>query len=287
LIGSWPLEAQDAKGHIDYVTRIKDYMLKAAREAKRRTSWTIPDEGYEQALIQFVEAILDDREGNLFLEDFIPCAQRIARLGLCNSLAQCLLKFTIPGVPDIYQGNELWDLSLVDPDNRRPVDYALRNRLLDELVAISNSPADSLAGRVRSLLETPEDGRMKMYLTWKLLGFRREHPELFRNGDYQALESRGRLAAHLCAFARIAKDETLITVAPRLFDKITEGGAHVPLGQRWTGTWLQAPAAVQAKQYKNILTGEPVHVDLEADTAWLSASEIFASFPVAALTRAV
>ncbi|MDQ3731995.1 MAG: malto-oligosyltrehalose synthase, partial [Pseudomonadota bacterium] len=155
LLGSWPAEwsvqTPDAEAHAQYATRIKDYMLKAAKEAKRHTAWTKPDEAYEQALTHFVEGILDRQSANLFLDDFIPFQQQVARLGTYNSLAQCLLKFTAPGVPDVYQGNELWDLSLVDPDNRRPVDYGLRDGLLRDLMQSFGSSFDAHA--VRTLLD--------------------------------------------------------------------------------------------------------------------------------------
>ncbi|HEX2237607.1 MAG TPA: malto-oligosyltrehalose synthase [Gammaproteobacteria bacterium] len=287
LVGSWPLEDQDADGHAHYVARIKDYMLKAAHEAKRRTSWTNPDQDYDQALVQFVEAILDNRGANLFLDDFIPVARRIARLGQYNSLAQCLLKFTAPGVPDIYQGNELWDFSLVDPDNRRPVDYAHRTRLLDEMTQQAGAFSEALAERAHSLLAAPEDGRIKMYLTWKLLKLRRDHPQLFRDGDYQALETRGRLATHLCAFVRSTQEEILIAVAPRLHIKITDGGLKLPVGDTWEDTWLQAPSAIRTEHYINALTGERVSVESGADRSWLRASQVLANLPVAALIKAV
>jgi (1->4)-alpha-D-glucan 1-alpha-D-glucosylmutase len=232
-----------------------------------------------------VEAILDNRERNLFLEDFIPFAQRVARLGVYNSLAQTLLKFTMPGVPDIYQGNELWDLSLVDPDNRRPVDYALRSRMLDDLIKAMNAPAEALPERARGLLEKPQDGRIKMYLTWKLLGFRRERPGVFRDGDYQALDIRGSFASHLCSFARQTSKETLIAVAPRLLNKITAGGTHLPLGERWADTAVRAPPAVQS--YTNVLTGESVSVEWDAETPWLSMRQVLTNLPIALLVGAV
>ncbi len=286
LIGSWPVHALNEQGHDEYVQRIKGYMLKVAREAKRRSSWLSPNEAYEQMLSQFVESILDQRGNNLFLDDFQPFQRGIARLGMYNSLAQCLLKFTMPGVPDIYQSNELWDFSLVDPDNRRPVDYALRERMLDELVRFVDAPAGTLATRVRELLDTPEDSRIKLYVTWKLLNLRREHPALFRNGDYQALETSGRAAGHLCAYARATESQELVVVAPRLLNKITGGGASRPVGEAWADTWLQAPAASQAGDYLNVLTGEPIKAQLRAEASAFAVSEIFEHLPVAVLMRA-
>jgi|SRR5680860_47703 len=285
LIGSWPLHALDEQGHAEYVRRIKEYMQKVAREAKRRSSWLNPDESYEQALNQFVASILDQRGTNLFLDDFLPFQQRIARIGMYNSLAQCLLKFTMPGVPDIYQGNELWDFSLVDPDNRRPVDYGFRARMLNELLQFVDAPAGTQASRVRELLDTPQDSRIKLYVTWKLLNLRREHPALFRNGDYQALETHGPAAGHLCAYARATDSQELIVVAPRLLDRITSGGASLPVGEAWANTWLLAPAASQAGDYLNVLTGEPIKVQARDDAPAFAVSEIYAHLPVAVLMR--
>ncbi len=283
LIGSWPLGAHDEQGHAAYVQRVKDYMLKAAREAKRRTSWVNPVDAYEQALSQFVEAILDQRSTNLFLDDFVAFQQRVARLGVYNSLAQALIKFTMPGVPDTYQGNELWDFSLVDPDNRRPVDYALRERMLDDLV--QDAPADALAAFARRLLEAPEDGRIKLYLTWKLLDLRREHADLFLHGDYQALETKGPAAEHVCAYARATQAQQMIVVAPRLLDKITDGGASLPVGEAWTDTWLQAPLTNGSGAYADVLSGAMVAVESQADVPCFAVNKIFAHLPVAVLMR--
>ncbi len=285
LLGSWPLETLDADVHELYVTRIKDYMLKAAREAKRRTAWTNANEAYEEALAQFVAAVLDNRSSNLFLEDFVPFAHRVARLGIYNSLAQCLLKLTIPGVPDIYQGTELWDFSLVDPDNRRPVDYQRRGHMLDELIQTMDVPGETPARRARQLLEAPEDARLKMYLTWRLLGLRRERPQLFNNSDYQPLETRGRFASILCTFARTWQDQTLIVIAPRLVDKVTQGATILPVDKAWADTWIQAPA--RAQHSIDVLTDEPARAEFEGETSWLPAAQVLAHLPLAVLVTSV
>src|SRR6185437_16001908 len=160
LTGSWPLEEPDEGALEAYRLRLEAYMLKAAREAKMRTSWAAANGDYEDALMQFIRAALERRDGNLFLADFCAFNRRIVRFGLLNGLSQTLLKLTAPGVPDIYQGNELWDFSLVDPDNRRPVDYAVRSRLL---AGLAGSPAAD-ARTARALADDVTDPRCKLFL---------------------------------------------------------------------------------------------------------------------------
>jgi (1->4)-alpha-D-glucan 1-alpha-D-glucosylmutase len=153
LIGSWPLDVPDAAAARDYRERIEAYMIKAVREAKVRTSWTEIDLAYEEALLQFVRSALEPHDNNLFLADFLRFERPVARFGLLNSLSQTLLRLTAPGVPDTYQGNELWDFSLVDPDNRRPVDYRRRRELLQQLERRSSGAS------LRELTASLEDGR--------------------------------------------------------------------------------------------------------------------------------
>ncbi|HYQ92843.1 MAG TPA: malto-oligosyltrehalose synthase, partial [Candidatus Competibacteraceae bacterium] len=179
-LGAWPLEDLDEAGLEAFRQRIENYMLKAVKEAKVHSSWVNPNPEYEGAIVAFIQALLKPGK-NRFLEDFLPDQRRIARLGLFNSLSQTLIKLTAPGVPDIYQGTELWDFSLVDPDNRRPVDYERRRALLTELQTLVETAGDDLAGRVRGLLDRMEDGRPKLYVNWRTLRMRREQSELFRH----------------------------------------------------------------------------------------------------------
>ena len=186
LLGAWPLQpfrelSDDARA--EFVRRIQDYMAKAMKEAKLNTSWVQPNEAWDSAVAEFVARVLDPSPKNRFLENFIPFAEEVARIGAINSLAQTLLKLTAPGVPDIYQGNEIWDFSLVDPDNRRPVDYAQRREMLDSL---DKATPENLLGRW-------QDGRIKLFLTQRLLVFRRENPALFAHGSYTPLRLRERL----------------------------------------------------------------------------------------------
>src|SRR5581483_5404904 len=232
LIGSWPLEPAPARevAITAYRDRIEAYMLKAAREAKARTGWANPNEAYEEALRQFVRAILDPREGNLFLADFVAFQGRVARFGLYNGLTQTLCKLTAPGVPDLYQGDDLWDFSLVDPDNRRPVDYEVRLRMLGALQKeFEGADATLVAQRVRALVDNLSDGRGKLYLIWKTLQFRRAHPDLFRDAEYLPLRVTGEHASKACAFARRANEQLAIVIAPRLYRRLLGDGEAPPL----------------------------------------------------------
>ena len=240
LVGSWPLEELDDAGVAAYRERIEAYAVKAAREAKSRTSWANVNVQYEEALTQFVRAVLERRDGNLFLQDFIGFQQRVGRFGLLNGLTQTLCKLAAPGVPDFYQGDDLWDFSLVDPDNRRPVDYEKRLRMLQDLQREGEGRPD--ASWVRSLLDSLPDGRCKLYLIWKTLEFRRAHEALFRNGDYVPLRASGAHAAKICAFARRHEGSMAIVIAPRLFLRLLGERADPPLGlDVWGDTTIELP----------------------------------------------
>ena len=218
LLGVWPFEPTKDEGRTtkderneqillrpwslrpssEFVERIQAYMVKAIREAKVNTSWLNPNTNYDEAVRAFVAAILEDTPGNRFLADFRSLHATVAHFGAFNALSQTLLKLTSPGVPDIYQGSEIWDFSLVDPDNRRPVDYDLRAWWLGELV----NPPGSRADLARALVDSKADGRIKLYLTHRALRFRRDHAELFRAGSYVPLEATGDAGEHIVAFAR-------------------------------------------------------------------------------------
>jgi (1->4)-alpha-D-glucan 1-alpha-D-glucosylmutase len=266
LAGAWPLD----------LARLRDYLLKAVHEAKVHTSWINPDERYDAAVVAFAEALLDPTRSQGFLDDFTAFHARIAHFGALNSLAQTLIKITAPGVPDFYQGTELWDLSLVDPDNRRPVDFTLRRRLLGDLERALATTTDR-ASLAFELFKDKQDGRVKLYLIREALAFRRARPALFSGGEYRALETRGALAEHLCAFARAADGAAAVTVVPRLLAR--RGVESPPLGpEYWQDTALVAPAELGAR-FVNVLTGERLQARGDA----LSLGEIFAHFPVALL----
>ena len=280
LIGIWPLEEGDEASGATFRERIEAYMIKAAREAKLSTSWANINTEYEDALIQFVRATLEIREGNLFLGDLMAVQKRLARFGLYNGLSQVLCKLTAPGVPDIYQGNEIWDLSLVDPDNRRPVDYDKRRHLLSEF------PKDPQGSWVRALADSLHDGRPKLYLTWQVLQFRRAHEELFRWGEYIPLRVSGEHASNLCAFARRHDGELIVCLAPRLYLRLLGEREMPPLGEEvWENTLIELPRGFDTNQrpLRNILDRTEVIPVRQGERVSLRAAAALAHFPVGLL----
>ncbi len=252
LLGAWPPGAAVADAEL--VERLAAFAVKAAREAKRHTSWLSENAAYERALTGFVAGVLSGRAAARFLPLFLPFQARVAALGALNSLAQTVLKCVVPGVPDFYQGTELWDLSLVDPDNRRPVDYAVRARLLGELDAALADPARraTLAGE---LLCTWPDGRIKLLLTTLALRLRREHAALFRDGDYTALEPRGRQAASAVGLARRLGDRAVVAVVPRLCAPLTAPEHPFPLAADWGDTTVALPDGLAGRPLRDVFTG--------------------------------
>ena len=285
LLGIWPLEDLDVQGLDELRGRLQDYMRKAAREAKVHTSWVNINTEYEEALGVFIDALLDARlERNRFLDDFLPFQKSIAPLGMLNSLSQLLLKLTSPGIPDVYQGTELWYFTLVDPDNRRPVDYAHRRQLLRDLETRFGGPQEALAQRARDLLDTLEDGRTKLYVLWRALHTRREFPSVFSQGDYRALSVHGRWAEHVCAFARSDGVQHAIAVAPlRSWEILEEQEQTLPLGEVWEDTSLELPNETDTPNYRNIFTSEELNIVVDHGRSSLQLSQILQHFPVALL----
>lgn len=287
LAGCWPLaDPAEEPALAELRGRLEEYMLKAVREAKVHTSWLNPDSEYEGAMRDFVrQTVSAGPEHNPFLADFIQFIRIIRGFGLLNSLSQTLFKLTAPGVPDIYQGNEIWDFSLVDPDNRRPVDYPLRRRILAGLAA-EDDPGRERAADVRELLDHLEDGRAKLHLIRQALRLRQDLPDLFQAGDYQPLAVSGARSDHLCAFARQHQGTILVVAGPRWFLRLAgENGDFPPLGETvWQDTAIHL-AGKALLPLQNILTGETVQTEPEQDgaTSRLAAAKMFASFPVAML----
>jgi len=296
VLGTWPVggvQGADARAYADRLVR---YMHKAAREAKSHTSWTHPDERYEAALEGFVRGALAEAGAggaNRFVQDMQPLAHRLARYGALNSLVLVTLKYTSPGVPDLYQGNELVDLSLVDPDNRRPVDYAQRASLLSEFeqAAVRGDGATLL----RAAMASPWDGRAKLWTTWLLLQLRQRQPALFRDGHYQPLAVQGAQARHALAFARTQGNAALIVVTGRLFAQLDgvrvrgerEGeekgkDAASPPGLDaglWGDTALALPAPLQQRRWRDVLDQR----DITGLDAGLRLDELLAGRPCAVL----
>jgi (1->4)-alpha-D-glucan 1-alpha-D-glucosylmutase len=221
LIGAWPgADGPDRS----FVERMQAYAIKAAREGKQETNWLNPAADYEKGLSDFVEQILDPGRSSRFIDQFAQFAQRTSLIGALNSLSQLTLKATIPGVPDFYQGSELWDLSLVDPDNRRPVDFAARRGELGE---------DSAAADWDTLATSWADGRIKLALTQALLALRKRFADLFANGQYVPLEPVGRSAGQVIAFARVLKRDAIIVAVGRGLAPATDSGRRWPRAEDW------------------------------------------------------
>ncbi len=277
LLGSYPGRGLEGDALAGYAGRIDAYMKKAAREAKTHTSWINPNEAYEGALTGYLHDLLSGTQPNPFLEDLRQQAARIEWFGGLNSLAMVLVKYTSPGVPDLYQGNEFIDDSLVDPDNRRPVDYAPREKLLDDLRTLD--PTD-LVRVAAGLAATPHDGRAKLLITWRLLELRKRRLELMREGDYAGLAVSGARAAHVVAFRRSHGRHVLVTIAGRLFAQLLGEPGRLPLGAEvWGDTAVALPGFADGAALINQITGERLAV---RDGA-IRLAEALATFPGAAL----
>jgi (1->4)-alpha-D-glucan 1-alpha-D-glucosylmutase len=260
-------------------------MLKAIKEAKVNTSWTEPNSDYENAVRQFIERTLDSGNRD-FLEELERFARRVAFFGRFNSLAQTLLKLTTPGVPDVYQGCELWDLNLVDPDNRRPVNYFARQNILAKIQNQFETVADAAGDFFKTLLRDEEPGAMKLFLIWRSLNFRRGQRELFDAGEYVPLSAVGESAEHVCAFARISQKQMAVVIAPRLVFGLTRGAEVPPIGSEiWKDTMLQTPHARAGDLFRNVLTREMVPVIEKDNATALELRQALKSLPVALLEK--
>jgi (1->4)-alpha-D-glucan 1-alpha-D-glucosylmutase len=285
LIGAWPVTPLHAEEHAVFVGRIQAYMEKALREAKVHTSWINPNTAYDQAVRQFVARLLDEGTNGRFLTDFRAFQGRVSHFGLFNALAQTLLKIASPGVPDVYQGTELWDFSLVDPDNRRPVDYERRRKLLGELKATA-AAAPSLPEFARRLTETKEDGRIKLYVTRQALLCRREQPGLFTVGNCLPAEAAGSRAENVVAFVRRHEGKAALVVVPRLLTQLIAWPGELPLGPDvWGDTVLLVPGARPGESWQNTFTGEALRAGERDGLAALALGEVFRHFPVALFLR--
>ena len=283
LVGAWPLEALDGSLDDSFVDRICAYMVKALREAKRNTSWLNPSLAYEDAVTSFVRRALDVSENRAFFAELVPFLERVAHAGIWNSLAQTAIKIAAPGVPDFYQGTEIWDFSLVDPDNRRPVDYTKRLAMLEQLTAAGRDgllSEDALGELVAARL----DGRIKLYTILQGLRARHERPGVFRFGEYVPLEVGGRHGAHVFAFARVHESSAAILVVPRLTTSLVPDALTPPLGEVWHDTFVPLPAGFDDATFLNAFTGE--HHKSASAREGFRVADILRSFPVAVLLAA-
>jgi (1->4)-alpha-D-glucan 1-alpha-D-glucosylmutase len=286
LVGAWPAESLEdsvpERAPDEMIERLAQYMAKAIREAKVHTSWIRQNAEYGRGVDQFVRGSLGGQTAKRFLIWFVPFQRRVARIGMINALAQLVLKLTSPGVPDFYQGSELWDFSLVDPDNRQPVDFATRQTLLDSLLPmVARLEAGSVvASEVDGLIEGWPDGRLKLFITTCGLRFRRAHGDLMLQGDYQPLVVEGASAEYLVAFARHDDSGTLVTVVPRLIMSVSRDFSSLPRGPRtWRDTRLLLPPWARHPCYRHVLTGETV----PAGEGHLPVAEILHTCPVGLL----
>jgi (1->4)-alpha-D-glucan 1-alpha-D-glucosylmutase len=283
LVGVWPFSMSSQAEREEFTKRIQDYMTKAVHEAKVNLSWINQNQDYVDGLRQFIARILTpgtSKKQNAFLQRMEKFLPPVMFFGSINGLAQVLLKITSPGVPDVYRGCEFWDFSLVDPDNRRPVDYETRQQALAELLSYDDrAKANGFFG---NLLENFQDSRVKLFTTVRALRFRRDNPELFRHSEYIPLFVNGPLREHLVAFARRREGRVAITVVPRFSYTLMKGEMRAPLGEEaWQDAELEVPEGT-GNQLTNVLTGERV----EVRNGRILCREVFSNFPLALLTTA-
>jgi (1->4)-alpha-D-glucan 1-alpha-D-glucosylmutase len=274
LVGSWPVElfdglTPDSQSLKVYTERIKAGVIKSLREAKVHSSWAAPDKAYEDVTLAFVELALDPERGASFHNAFLPFVEQLAWYGAQNTIIQTVLKLTLPGMPDIYQGSELWDLSLVDPDNRRPVDYELRQRLLQETERdLARNREEAMSRFMRGW----RDGRFKLAAILTLLALRRRQRGLFSDGSYEPISAQGERADEICAFYRQQGDAVMLVATAR-FPRRREGKE---LGY---GTTLPIPAPLHGIHLREVLTGREIPSSREG----LDASVLFSHLPAAVL----
>lgn len=246
LIGSFPINGILTE---DYLVRIKNYIIKAIREAKVNTTWEKPNNVYEAAFIQFINNSLNETGNYTFMSDFKKFVEKVTWFGMLNSFSQTILKITLPGIPDFYRGTEHWDLSLVDPDNRRPANFSM---LQNVYTAVDKEKVD-----FRELLSSLIDGRMKMFLTKKCLDLRKENPELFTQGNYIPITTNGIHALKIIAFQRNYSKRSLVVIVPRFFSKLypIQGNLSCAL---WQDTIIEIPASIAGQKGINIFTNEQI-----------------------------
>jgi (1->4)-alpha-D-glucan 1-alpha-D-glucosylmutase len=282
LLGAWPFGPYSDEVHTQLLERLQTYMIKALREAKVTSSWLNPDEAYEQAVLKFLARILSPTPTNVFLEDFLPFQSRIASYGIYNSLAQVLIKTLAPGIPDFYQGTELWDLTLVDPDNRGQVDYGLYQERLAELQDLQQklNPIEL----IQFLFQHVANGLIKMFVTLTALHYRKTHSSLLLNGSYRALDAQGEGAEHICGFLRQDKNNVGLIVLPRFLTQLIPDPTTLPVGESvWGETWITLPSGLGAQSFRNVFTQEIVAPQKGSDMVGLPVATLFSHFPFALL----
>jgi (1->4)-alpha-D-glucan 1-alpha-D-glucosylmutase len=282
LLGAWPLTPMDDAGRADFIGRIHTYMEKALREAKVNTSWINPNTEYEAAFHSFLDAVLDRSAGKPFLDQFTPFQARIAKAGIYNSLSQTLLKIAAPGLPDFYQGTEVWNFSLADPDNRRPVDY---DRLKALLASLHATDSDDPSAFLDRLVSEPADGGLKLFVTRCGLRFRREHRALFAKGSYLPLRVGGEKNKHVIAFARSFRGTTILVLAGRFFAQL-EAPVRVPIGsESWGDAEVVLRKRLPAGAYRDVFSGKIISPVQQNGDLVIPVSQAFAHLPIAMLVN--
>jgi (1->4)-alpha-D-glucan 1-alpha-D-glucosylmutase len=274
LAGAWPL---DSAAMPELRPRLKEYLIKAIREAMVHTRWSLPNPEHEGAVTGFLDSVLCHESSEAFRKDFLKFQKKVAWFGMLNGLAQVLLKIVCPGVPDFYQGSELWDLRLVDPDNRGLVDFDRRAALLDGLRKAGPDPKPAF---IRRLWRDWSDGRIKLYVIWKALNLRRQHPRLFLDGDYVRLEARGERADQVVALVRTYGSERVLAVVPRWLARAQAPRSSQGWRRFWEGTELRLPPESPAEWW-NVLTGERTVCSSDRRRPSMRLDQALGSFPVA------
>ncbi len=283
LLGAWPLDPVSAEEYAEFVERIQAYVQKAMHEAKVHTSWVNPDPDFDKAIARYVAGVLDPAN-TAFLADFRPFQRRVSDYGLFNSLSQAVLKIAAPGVPDVYQGTELWDFSLVDPDNRRPVDLGRRRRLLGELRRRTAAAGSEPAALARTLVAERMDGRVKLYVTHRALACRRDRPGLFTEGEYLPAEATGPGREHVFAFARRRERALALAAVPRLLTRLAPDPAGLPPEPAvWGDTEIRVPGLPPGARLRDVFTGVALVAADRAGQGAFAVGDLFDHFPVALL----
>jgi (1->4)-alpha-D-glucan 1-alpha-D-glucosylmutase len=287
VVGAWPPDLPSEPDQT-FVKRLQAFMNKSIKESKVHTSWINENRAYDEAVAHFVERVLTGRGGRRFVASLLPFVRRVAAVGVVNSLAQLVLKLAGPGIPDIYQGCERWNTSLVDPDNRRPVDFDDNRRLLEEVESVlCGQDANARLTAVAAMLDGWADGRIKMCLTAAGLRLRRAHGQTFLAGEYVPLETETPLQAGVVAFARVpAAGPAVVAIAPRMVARLMGPDALWPLGASWRTTRVLLPDQLRDRRFVDVLTGREVPVMRSAAEAWMFAGEAFHVCPAALLVEA-
>jgi (1->4)-alpha-D-glucan 1-alpha-D-glucosylmutase len=291
LLGVWPADLADGvtRAPDDLVSRMSDYMIKAVKEAKVHTSWLTTNEPYEEALRKFVKGVLTGAAGARLLSAFLPFQRRIARLGAVKSLSQVVIKAGSPGVPDFYQGTEMWDLSLVDPDNRRAVDFERRCAALKDVDTLLAAAPAQRQVEIARWLEHWGDGRIKLLVTAAALRLRRDLPQVFLGGAYTPLTTEVTVPAAAVAFARHAPGDSdaVLFIAPRLCSRLAVGDRQAPLGgECWKTSRVMLPPELRERTFRDVITGAEIRPTTAGESAWIFLGEAFQALPVAILQSA-